>query len=124
MPSIYRPRRPRASPLWQIVHTSWADFRAGSEACPPKSQQTIRYYGIYSNKTRGMVAKTGETANRSREGGSYGAKPSTPEIIPAPARHAACRSIRTLWRELIRRVWGADRHICPCRSVSWSLRSS
>jgi hypothetical protein len=26
MPSIYRPRRPRASPLWQIVHPAWDAF--------------------------------------------------------------------------------------------------
>ncbi len=31
-PSIYRPRRPRASPLWQIVHHAWDDFLAGYEA--------------------------------------------------------------------------------------------
>ncbi|MCB1080139.1 MAG: transposase zinc-binding domain-containing protein, partial [Verrucomicrobiae bacterium] len=31
MPSIYRPRRPRASPLWQIVHRCWADFVTGYE---------------------------------------------------------------------------------------------
>ncbi len=30
-PSIYRPRRPRASPLWQIVHHAWDDFLAGYE---------------------------------------------------------------------------------------------
>ena len=31
MPSIYRPRRPRASPLWQVVHHFWSDFVAGYE---------------------------------------------------------------------------------------------
>ncbi len=31
MPSIYRPRRPRASPLWQVVHHCWSDFVAGYE---------------------------------------------------------------------------------------------
>ena len=25
-PAIYHPRRPRASPLWQIVHRGWDDF--------------------------------------------------------------------------------------------------
>jgi len=28
MPSIYQPRRPRASPLWQIVHHGWDAFFA------------------------------------------------------------------------------------------------
>lgn len=32
MPSIYRPRRPRASPLWHIIHHAWADFQAGYES--------------------------------------------------------------------------------------------
>ena len=31
MPSIYRPRRPRASPLWQVVHHCWSDFVTGYE---------------------------------------------------------------------------------------------
>jgi hypothetical protein len=31
MPSIYQPRRPRASPLWQIVHHGWSDFLANYE---------------------------------------------------------------------------------------------
>ena len=31
MPSIYQPRRPRASPLWQLVNHGWADFLAAHE---------------------------------------------------------------------------------------------
>jgi len=27
-----RPRRPRGSPLWHIVHHTWSDFQAGREA--------------------------------------------------------------------------------------------
>ncbi|MGD7653931.1 MAG: IS91 family transposase [Verrucomicrobiales bacterium] len=111
----------RSSRSWRMKRNfevfSAEDFLAAAiEHIPPKSAQTVRYYGIYSNKTRGMVAKTGETANRagSGEGGKGGARPSTPEIILAPARHAGSRPIRTHWRELIRRVWGADPHICPC----------
>jgi hypothetical protein len=26
VPSIYQPRRPRASPLWQIIHDGWHDY--------------------------------------------------------------------------------------------------
>jgi len=29
--SIHRPRRPRASPLWQVVHHAWDDFLATYE---------------------------------------------------------------------------------------------
>lgn len=32
MPSIYQPRRPRASPLWQLVHYGWSDFLSQYEA--------------------------------------------------------------------------------------------
>ena len=31
MPAIHHPRRPRASPLWQIVHHAWDDFIAHYE---------------------------------------------------------------------------------------------
>ena len=31
MPSIYQPRRPRASPLWQIIHHGWDGFLADYE---------------------------------------------------------------------------------------------
>ncbi|MFN0125751.1 MAG: transposase zinc-binding domain-containing protein [Verrucomicrobiales bacterium] len=30
-PAIYHPRRPRASPLWHIVHRGWDDFVSGYE---------------------------------------------------------------------------------------------
>ena len=31
MPSVHHVRRPRASPLWQIVHHVWDDFLTGYE---------------------------------------------------------------------------------------------
>jgi hypothetical protein len=31
MPSIYQPRRPRASPLWQLVNHGWSSFTADYE---------------------------------------------------------------------------------------------
>ena len=42
MPSVYRPRRTRASPLWQIVHHSWDDFLAGYEAAHRKTHGPLR----------------------------------------------------------------------------------
>lgn len=110
MPSIYRPRRPRASPLWQIFDAG--NFLAAAiQHIPPKYQQTVRYYGLYSNKTRGLARKGGEIVGHPGEG------PGDPqgqlEIIPAP-RHASARALRPLWRQLIERVWGVDPLICPC----------
>lgn len=32
--SIYRPRRPRASPLWQIIHHGWDEFQSQYELHP------------------------------------------------------------------------------------------
>ncbi len=61
---------------------------------PPKGAPQVRYYGWYSNKSRGL---------RQRE---EVATPGT--ICPPPTRRR-----RATWRELIRRVWGADPLQCP-----------
>ena len=42
MPSVYRPRRPRASPLWQIVHHSWNEFLADYERSHRKAHGPFR----------------------------------------------------------------------------------
>ena len=42
MPSIYRPRRARASPLWQIVHHAWGPFLAEYEAVHRKTHGPLR----------------------------------------------------------------------------------
>ncbi len=46
MPSVYQPRRPRASPLWQIVHHAWGDFRAGYERAHRKTYGPLRYDAV------------------------------------------------------------------------------
>ena len=43
MPSIYQPRRPRASPLWQIVHHGWDTFLANYEQHHRKSLGPLRH---------------------------------------------------------------------------------
>jgi hypothetical protein len=107
VPSVYQPRRPRASPLWQILTAAWEAFLATYEKkhhttkrnfeifkapdfiaaiidhLPPKGKQTVRYYGLHSNKTRGQQP-----------------------LIPAPPKQSA-RSMRPLWRDLILKVWRA-----------------
>ena len=42
MASVYRPRRPRASPLWQIIHHGWDDFQAQYEASFRKAHGPLR----------------------------------------------------------------------------------
>ena len=54
----------RSSRSWNTKRNfelfSGADFIAAlSEHIPPKSFQTIRYYGLYSNKSRGMRKEMG-----------------------------------------------------------------
>jgi hypothetical protein len=42
MPSIYQPRRPRASPLWQILTTAWEAFLASYEKKHRKTLGPLR----------------------------------------------------------------------------------
>ena len=46
MPSVYQPRRPRASPLWQIVHHAWGDFRSGYERDHRKTHGPLRHDAV------------------------------------------------------------------------------
>ena len=62
---------------------------------PSKGVPQVRFYGWYSNKSRGL---------RQRTAGAAAGKTHAP---PAPRRR------RTAWRELIRQVWGADPLKCP-----------
>ncbi len=83
---------------------SGPDFIAAlSEHIPDKYAQTIRYYGRYSNKSRGQRARAA-----ARRGPNNPEQPVT--IIPA----APTRAQRRTWRALIIRVWGADPLRCPC----------
>ena len=94
------------------------DFLAATvEHIPPKGQQMVKYYGLYSNKSRGMAAKTGrkrpEMAKAKRPEGAAITPPGTLFILPAPEPRSG-RALRPLWRDLIMRVWGKDPHKCPC----------
>ena len=63
---------------------------------PPKGVPQVRYYGWYSNKSRGL---------RQRTAGAAAGKTHAP-----PARPRRRRKAR---RELIQLVWGVDRLKCP-----------
>jgi hypothetical protein len=63
MASIYQSRRPRASPLWQVVHTSWDDFLARYERhhrpamgpLRPESVASVRAYYRCGDFTTGFT---------------------------------------------------------------------
>jgi hypothetical protein len=63
---------------------------------PPKGVPAVRYYGWYSNKSRGLRARAGATG--------------VGQTVSPPPLH---RRRRAAWRDLIREVWGADPLKCP-----------
>ena len=89
---------------------------------PPKGQQTVRYYGTYSNKTRGQQSLIPDriipaSKNQQSEINNH---QSEILLIPAPPTQSA-RSMRPLWRDLILKVWGADPLQCPCCKAPMKL---
>ena len=82
---------------------------------PPKGQQTVRYYGIYSNKSRGQISLIPDRIIRLPKPEPPPEKPPPAQIllIPAPPKRRAC-DMRPLWRDLILKVWGGDPLECPC----------
>lgn len=137
---IYRSKRSwHTKKNYQIF--SATDFIAATvEHIPPKSQQchaaqaaskmakrnshgrsrrrsqTVRYYGLYSNKSRGLAAKLGSPRPQLRElSEAARAVPADPTLFPLPAAEAkSARALRPLWRDLIMKVWGEDPLLCPC----------
>lgn len=93
------------------------DFLAATvEHIPPKNQQTVRYYGLYSNKSRGMAAKTGrrrpEMADMKRPE-RVATNPAVTLFILPPPEPRSGRYLRPLWRDLIMKVWSEDPHKFP-----------
>jgi hypothetical protein len=117
---IYRSKRHHNTKRnFQIFKAS--DFIAAAiDHLPPKGQQTVRYYGVYSNKSRGIAPRSCAHIRRPVIGSPVKTKP-TPDnpkpiqilLIPAPPRRKAC-DMRPLWRDLILKVWGGDPLQCPC----------
>jgi hypothetical protein len=80
------------------------DFLAAiTQHIPEKGAQTVKYYGYYSNKTRGQRRLC--HSERSEE--SLTSNPS--DQSPAPARRIPSKT----WRELIKRAWDVDPMLCP-----------
>ena len=82
---------------------------------PPKGQQTVRYYGLYSNKSRGQTSPIPDRIIRPAQPETPPEKPPPAQIllIPAPPKSRS-RDMRPLWRDLILKVWGGDPLQCPC----------
>ena len=76
---------------------SATDFLAAAvEHIPPKNQHTVRYYGLYSNKRRGMDAKARRPAPKLCPSAAPTTAPpaqATLTILPAPAPQTA-RALR------------------------------
>ena len=108
---IYRSRRSWHTKRNFEVFKATDFLAAAIEHIPPKGQQTIRYYGLYSNKTRGLTRPAAEVIPPPPEKPAPDKPP--PEILPAPPK-ATARAMRPLWRDLILRVWGTDPLKCPC----------
>ena len=82
---------------------------------PPKGQQTVRYYGIYSNKSRGQTSPTPDRIIRPSQPETPPAKTPPAQILLIPASpKCRVRDMRPLWRDLILKVWGGDPLQCPC----------
>ena len=90
---------------------------------PPKGQQTVRYYGVYSNKVRGRVADkspslitesaVSPTVSPENQTSTLGNYQSELLLVEPPPKRSA-RLMRPLWRDLILQVWGGDPLECPC----------
>ncbi len=92
---------------------------AAIEHIPPKGQQNIRYYGLYSNKSRDLTKPIATIVPAPPESSPPNLKSpisnleSEVPLIPAPPK-ATARAMRPLWRDLILSVWDADPLTCPC----------
>jgi hypothetical protein len=65
----------------------------------------VRYYGVYSNASRGKRRNNASSAEPS----SAGEAPEDPAMPDGPYRAA----LRRRWAELIRRVYEVDPLVCP-----------
>jgi hypothetical protein len=116
---IYRSSRSWRTKRNYQIFTARDFLAAAVQHIPPKGQQTIRYYGLYSNRRRGMDARLGRPRPVMRPDGDGMSQTGEPIsqpllfVLPPPSAKSA-RALRPLWRDLIMRIWGEDPLICPC----------
>jgi hydroxymethylpyrimidine pyrophosphatase-like HAD family hydrolase len=90
---------------------SAADFIAElTMHIPPKHKHLIRYYGLYSSRTRGKATRDGSLAK-------YGYT-STPQETPGQdsdleMENVSNKASRRSWARLIQKVYEVDPLICP-----------
>ncbi|MEN9676369.1 MAG: hypothetical protein RIS76_2265 [Verrucomicrobiota bacterium] len=95
---IYRSR------LNAKIHRNFEVFAAEgflaalSQHIPDRGAQMVRYYGLYSNKSRGFRSRTNPAA-----------KATWPKGSPPPPTQLPNRK----WRDLIRQAWHSDPLPCP-----------
>jgi len=113
---IYRSKRSWHTKQNFKIFTATDFIAAVVEHIPPKGQQTVRYYGRYSNKSRGLDAKHGRPRPE-LEAPPQLEKKQIPQptlfVLPQPEAKSR-RALRPLWRDLIMKIWGEDPLICPC----------
>ncbi len=74
---------------------------------PNKGEQMVRYYGFYSNKSRGLRKKAG-----------------TDDQVPALIDSDTSRkALRKNWAQLIQKIYNVDPLLCPKCSVSMKIIS-
>jgi hypothetical protein len=116
---IYRSRRSWKTKRNFEVFKATDFLAAAIDHIPPRGQQTIRYYGLYSNKSRGLPRRNIAEVEPI---GEKQPAPKTP-IVPPPQKVTA-RAMRPLWRDLILRVWGADPLLCTrCNGIMRAIDS-
>jgi len=74
---------------------------------PDRGEHLVRYYGGYSNRSRGDRIRNEEDETAAAR--QLGADPSTDDLVDPEYRNAA----RSAWAQLIKKVYAVDPLICP-----------
>jgi len=97
------------------------DFLAAVvEHIPDRYHHTIRYYGVYSNKSRGLAQRRNQIpiSCQCAHPETDAAAPAQPAPPTVSHHQTPNRRLRPLWRDLIMRVWGEDPLLCPkCKTT-------
>jgi hypothetical protein len=103
-----------------ISKERYRGFR-GRQAKNLRTSLTVFDDGLYSNKTRGQQPLIPDRIIRPPK---TDPPPKTPPaeilLVPAPPKQSA-RDMRSLWRDLILKVWGGDPLECPCCKAPMKL---